>query len=46
MIYSFACSREGNDWSHDYARRQWSLADTEHLRYSHLLAFEVGVFEI
>lgn len=28
--------REGNDWSYQYARRQWSLVDTEHLRYHDL----------
>ena len=31
--------REGNGWSYYYARRQWSLADNEELRYSRLLAF-------
>jgi 1,4-alpha-glucan branching enzyme len=28
--------REGNGWSYQYARRQWSLADSEHLRYHDL----------
>lgn len=28
--------REGNDWSYQYARRQWSLVDTDHLRYHDL----------
>ncbi|SHO60810.1 alpha-amylase family glycosyl hydrolase [Algoriphagus zhangzhouensis] len=28
--------REGNNWSYQYARRQWSLVDTEHLRYQQL----------
>lgn len=28
--------RDGNDWSHEYCRRQWSLRDTTHLRYKHL----------
>lgn len=32
--------REGNGWSHKYARRQWSLVDSEHLRYQHLNAFD------
>lgn len=32
--------REGNGWSHDKCRRMWSLADTPHLRYKFLLAFE------
>lgn len=25
--------REGNKWSYQYARRQWSLVDADHLRY-------------
>jgi 1,4-alpha-glucan branching enzyme len=25
--------REGNGWSYHYARRQWSLADNDQLRY-------------
>ena len=32
--------REGNGWSHAYARRQWSLADSPFLRYGKLLAFD------
>ncbi len=32
--------REGNGWSHKYARRQWSLVDNELLRYQHLNAFD------
>ncbi len=32
--------REGNDWSYSHARRQWSLADNELLRYSFLEAFD------
>jgi 1,4-alpha-glucan branching enzyme len=28
--------REGNNWSYQYARRQWSLVDTDHLRYHDL----------
>ncbi|MCA8976401.1 MAG: alpha amylase C-terminal domain-containing protein [Planctomycetes bacterium] len=32
--------REGNDWSHAYARRQWSLAEDELLRYRHLAGFD------
>ncbi len=31
--------REGNGWSYNYARRQWSLADNGNLRYSRLLRF-------
>ncbi|MBP8302321.1 MAG: alpha amylase C-terminal domain-containing protein [Planctomycetes bacterium] len=32
--------REGNAWSHAYARRQWGLADASLLRYQHLAAFD------
>lgn len=32
--------REGNGWSYHYARRQWSLADDESLRYHDLLVFD------
>ena len=32
--------REGNDWSYQYARRQWSLADSPELKYKYLLAFD------
>jgi 1,4-alpha-glucan branching enzyme len=32
--------REGNGWSHHYARRQWSLADDTNLRYRFLLAWD------
>ena len=32
--------RIGNDWSYHYARRQWSLADNEQLKYSWLLHFD------
>ena len=32
--------REGNDWSHKHARRQWSLADSPFLRYHKLLNFD------
>lgn len=28
--------REGNNWSHQYARRQWSLADRDDLKYKYL----------
>ena len=28
--------REGNEWSYTYCRRQWKLADTDHLRYKFL----------
>jgi len=32
--------REGNAWSHRYARRQWHLADDPNLRYAQLGAFD------
>ena len=32
--------REGNGWSYKYARRQWSLADNELLRYGQLQNFD------
>ncbi|MDD4820167.1 MAG: alpha amylase C-terminal domain-containing protein [Flavobacteriales bacterium] len=32
--------REGNGWSTKYARRQWNLPDTDHLRYKFLQNFD------
>ena len=32
--------REGNGWSHDYARRQWGLADNPDLKYHFLADFD------
>ncbi|KAJ8625678.1 hypothetical protein MRB53_034208 [Persea americana] len=32
--------REGNSWSYEKCRRQWTLVDTEHLRYKFLNAFD------
>jgi len=32
--------REGNGWSHKYARRQWELVDREDLKYKYLNAFD------
>ena len=32
--------REGNGWSYKYARRQWSLAEPDYLRYRNLLLFD------
>ncbi|MFA6757729.1 MAG: alpha amylase C-terminal domain-containing protein [Bacteroidales bacterium] len=32
--------REGNNWSYKFARRQWSLAFNEELRYSYLFKFD------
>ncbi len=32
--------REGNNWSYKYARRQWSLAEPDYLRYKYLRNFD------
>lgn len=32
--------REGNGWSYKYARRQWSLADRDDLKYKYLANFD------
>lgn len=32
--------REGNGWSYQYARRQWTLAEEGHLKYHYLLDFD------
>lgn len=32
--------REGNGWSYKYARRQWSLADSDSLHYRGLMKFD------
>ena len=32
--------REGNNWSHAYARRQWSLADNKELKYKFLALWD------
>ncbi|MBV8780874.1 MAG: alpha amylase C-terminal domain-containing protein, partial [Phycisphaerae bacterium] len=38
--------REGNGYSYHYARRQWSLADNELLRYGGLQAFDQGMMNL
>ena len=38
--------REGNGWSHKYARRQWDLVDNENYLYSSLNKFEHAMIEI
>lgn len=38
--------REGNDWSYQHARRQWSLVDNELLKYSQLNAFDREMLKI
>ena len=38
--------REGNDWSYQHARRQWSLADHPDLKYSELEAFDAAIMTL
>jgi len=38
--------REGNNWSYRYARRQWSLADDENLKYKFLNQFDKEMISI
>lgn len=38
--------REGNGWSYAHARRQWSLAEDEMLKYSYLGAFDKAMIEL
>ena len=38
--------REGNEWSYAHARRQWSLADNEELRYGQLGAFDKAMIAL
>ena len=38
--------REGNGWSHKYARRQWSLIDNKELAYSWLGDFDRALMKI
>ncbi|CAK0744688.1 1,4-alpha-glucan-branching enzyme, chloroplastic/amyloplastic [Coccomyxa viridis] len=35
--------REGNGWSHEYCRRQWSLVDADHLRYKYMNAWDAAM---
>ena len=37
--------REGNDWSYQHARRQWSLADNNLLQYEWLGSFDQAMIE-
>ena len=37
--------RQGNDWSHQYARRQWDLVDREDLKYKFLNHFDNRMIE-
>ncbi|MDR0331925.1 MAG: alpha amylase C-terminal domain-containing protein [Dysgonamonadaceae bacterium] len=38
--------REGNNWSHKYARRQWSLADDKNLKYHYLGDFDKAMLTL
>ena len=38
--------REGNGWSHKYARRQWSLIDNKSLAYSWLGDFDCAMMKL
>lgn len=38
--------REGNDWSYKYARRQWSLADDQKLKYHYLADFDKSMLRV
>ena len=38
--------REGNGWSYKYARRQWSLAEPDYLRYKSLLKFDNAMIRL
>jgi 1,4-alpha-glucan branching enzyme len=38
--------REGNNWSYQYARRQWHLVDDKTLRYQYLWAFDKAMIAL
>lgn len=38
--------REGNGWSHKYARRQWDLVDREDLKYKFLNRFDNAMIDL
>jgi 1,4-alpha-glucan branching enzyme len=38
--------RLGNNWSYQYARRQWSLVDTDHLRYHDLFEWDKAMINL
>lgn len=38
--------REGNGWSYKYARRQWSLAEPDYLRYRYLRNFDKAMIRL
>lgn len=37
--------REGNGWSHKYARRQWHLVDDKNLKYHYLADFDKAMLQ-
>ena len=38
--------REGNEWSHHYARRQWSLVDNKELKYQYMANWDKAMVNI
>lgn len=38
--------REGNDWSYQHARRQWSLAENKELKYKFLLLWDNAMIRL
>ncbi len=38
--------REGNNWSYHYCRRQWSLADSDRLKYKGLQEFDRAMIKL
>jgi 1,4-alpha-glucan branching enzyme len=38
--------RAGNNWSYQYCRRQWSLADSSNLKYHYLGSFDRMMLEL
>ena len=38
--------RQGNDWSYKHARRQWSLAEPDYLRYKYLRNFDKAMVHL
>ena len=38
--------REGNGWSHKYARRQWDLVDNKNLNFHNLGDFDAAMLEV
>jgi 1,4-alpha-glucan branching enzyme len=38
--------REGNQWSYQFARRQWSLAKNKDLKYHYLLDWDMAMLQI